>query len=78
MDGTQEMTDLLDLGALLNQQVRALSLGERMEYELATSLLHQPAILFLDEPTIGGEVIMQSDTRCSGVTQPESTFRPRF
>src|SRR5437899_7923437 len=48
-----ELTELLDLGALLNKQVRALSLGERMKCELAASLLHQPAILFLDEPTIG-------------------------
>src|SRR5437870_1162693 len=42
-----ELTELLDLGALLNKQVRALSLGERMKCELAASLLHQPAILFL-------------------------------
>ena len=58
-----ELTELLDLGALLNKQVRALSLGERMKCELAASLLHQPAILFLDEPTIGVDVTMQSRIR---------------
>jgi ABC-2 type transport system ATP-binding protein len=58
-----ELTELLDLGALLNKQVRALSLGERMKCELAASLLHRPAILFLDEPTIGVDVTMQARIR---------------
>jgi ABC-2 type transport system ATP-binding protein len=59
----KELTELLDLGALLNKQVRALSLGERMKCELAASLLHRPAVLFLDEPTIGVDVTMQTRIR---------------
>jgi viologen exporter family transport system ATP-binding protein len=58
-----ELTELLDLGALLNKQVRSLSLGERMKCELAASLLHRPAVLFLDEPTIGVDVTMQTRIR---------------
>jgi ABC-2 type transport system ATP-binding protein len=58
-----ELTELLDLGRLLNKQVRSLSLGERMKCELAASLLHRPAILFLDEPTLGVDVTMQTRIR---------------
>jgi len=54
-----ELTDMLELNGLLNKQVRKLSLGERMKCELAAALLHQPKILFLDEPTIGLDVNMQ-------------------
>ncbi len=54
-----ELTDLLDLGPLLNKPTRQLSLGERMKCELAAALLHQPTTLFLDEPTIGLDVAMQ-------------------
>ena len=59
-DGTlAELTDLLDVGRLLNQPVRELSLGERMKMELIAALLHSPEVLFLDEPTIGLDVIAQ-------------------
>lgn len=54
-----ELTGLLDLRSLLKQPVRELSLGERMKMELTAALLHQPEILFLDEPTIGLDVVAQ-------------------
>lgn len=54
-----ELTDLLEIGKLLNQPVRELSLGERMKMELTAALLHSPEVLFLDEPTIGLDVIAQ-------------------
>lgn len=58
-----EMTDLLDLGDLLQKPTRNLSLGERMKCEIAVSLLHKPQVLFLDEPTIGLDVTMQRRIR---------------
>lgn len=55
----RELTELLELGDLVNKPARQLSLGERMKCELAAALLHQPTTLFLDEPTIGLDVAMQ-------------------
>jgi ABC-2 type transport system ATP-binding protein len=54
-----ELTDLLEIGKLLRQPVRELSLGERMKMELTAALLHSPEVLFLDEPTIGLDVVAQ-------------------
>lgn len=54
-----ELVDLLDVHKLLGQPVRELSLGERMKMELIAALLHSPAVLFLDEPTIGLDVVAQ-------------------
>ncbi len=54
-----ELVDLLDVRDLLRQPVRELSLGERMKMELTAALLHSPEVLFLDEPTIGLDVIAQ-------------------
>lgn len=54
-----ELSELLDIGDLLNQPVRELSLGERMKMELSAALLHSPEVLFLDEPTIGLDVVAQ-------------------
>jgi len=54
-----ELTELLQVGHLLQQPVRELSLGERMKMELTAALLHSPDVLFLDEPTIGLDVVAQ-------------------
>lgn len=54
-----ELTDMLGVRNLLSQPVRELSLGERMKMELTAALLHSPDVLFLDEPTIGLDVVAQ-------------------
>ncbi len=54
-----ELVDLLDVRKLLGRPVRELSLGERMKMELIAALLHSPDVLFLDEPTIGLDVVAQ-------------------
>ena len=58
-----ELIELLDVGDLVRKPVRQLSLGERMKVEIVGSLLHQPGVLFLDEPTIGLDVTMQKRIR---------------
>jgi ABC-2 type transport system ATP-binding protein len=58
-----EMTELLAVRDKLNVAVRELSLGERMKMELIASLLHRPKVLFLDEPTIGLDVVSQKTVR---------------
>ncbi|MBI2453696.1 ATP-binding cassette domain-containing protein [Candidatus Peregrinibacteria bacterium] len=59
----EKLTELLGIASLLPVQVRKLSLGERMKCELAAALLHKPKVLFLDEPTIGLDVISQKSIR---------------
>jgi ABC-2 type transport system ATP-binding protein len=54
-----ELTEILSVRELLRQPVRELSLGERMKMELIAALLHSPEVLFLDEPTIGLDVVAQ-------------------
>jgi ABC-2 type transport system ATP-binding protein len=58
-----ELVERLQLGDLLNRPVRKLSLGQRMRCELVASLLHHPAILFLDEPTIGLDIVVKTEIR---------------
>ncbi len=58
-----EMSELLNVRDKLNVSVRELSLGERMKMELIASLLHQPKVLFLDEPTIGLDDVSQKTVR---------------
>jgi len=58
-----ELSALLDVEDILQVQVRKLSLGQRMKCELIAALIHNPKILFLDEPTIGLDVVMQQKLR---------------
>lgn len=58
-----ELTEMLSLEGKLNQPVRKLSLGERMKAELMAALLHQPEVLFLDEPTLGLDINAQFSVR---------------
>ena len=62
-DNLKELVDLLEIGKLINTPVRKLSLGQRMRMELTAALLHKPKVLFLDEPTIGLDIIGQQKMR---------------
>lgn len=59
----EELVNLLEVRSLLRTQVRRLSLGQRMRLELIAALLHKPKVLFLDEPTIGLDLIGQQKVR---------------
>ena len=58
-----ELAEMLELGEELTRPVRKLSLGQRMKAELLAALLHEPAVLFLDEPTLGLDVNAQARVR---------------
>ncbi len=62
-DTVDELVTLLELEELIVKPTRQLSLGERMKCELAAALIHRPRVLFLDEPTIGLDVSMQTTIR---------------
>ena len=62
-ENVDRMTELLDLGNILNTPARQLSLGQRMRCEIAAALLHDPRILFLDEPTIGLDAVSKIAVR---------------
>lgn len=59
----KELVELFELQEFINQPVRKLSLGQRMRAEIATSLMHSPKIIFLDEPTIGLDVVSKKNLR---------------
>lgn len=58
-----DLSRILDAGDFLHVQVKKLSLGQRMKMELMAALIHSPQVLFLDEPTIGLDVVMQKNLR---------------
>ena len=62
-ENLETFTDLLDLGPLLDTPVRQLSLGQRMRGDIAAALLHDPDVVYLDEPTIGLDVVSKSNLR---------------
>ncbi|MGW3252329.1 ABC transporter ATP-binding protein [Streptomyces fungicidicus] len=62
-ENLERLTELLDLGALLDVSVRQLSLGQRMRGDIAAALLHDPEVLYLDEPTIGLDVVSKTKVR---------------
>ena len=62
-DNVARFVDLLDLGPFLQTPVRQLSLGQRMRGDLTAALLHDPEVLYLDEPTIGLDVVSKAQVR---------------
>ena len=69
----EELSELLDVKDLMNVQVRRLSLGERMKMDILAALIHRPDILFLDEPTIGLDILSQQKIRDFLKTYNEQT-----
>ena len=69
----EELSELLDVKDLMNVQVRRLSLGERVKMEILAALIHRPDILFLDEPTIGLDILSQQKIRDFLKTYNEQT-----
>lgn len=59
----KELSDVFDLGDIIDRPIKTLSLGQRMKCELAASIIHNPDILFLDEPTIGLDPVVKDSLR---------------
>lgn len=59
----ERLIEELDLGSFIHQPVRKLSLGQRMRCEMAAALIHKPKLLFLDEPTVGLDVLVKQKIR---------------
>ncbi len=70
------MLDMLDIGEIVERPTRSLSLGERMKCEFVMAMLHDPAIVFLDEPTIGIDIIAKEAIRnfIRGMNEAGKTF----
>lgn len=59
----KKFTEILDLGELLDKQVKNLSLGQKMRCEIAATFLHNPKVVYLDEPTIGLDILVKENIR---------------
>lgn len=59
----KEFTEILDLENLLTKQVKSLSLGQKMRCEIAATFLHNPKVVYLDEPTIGLDILVKENIR---------------
>ncbi|WP_338012205.1 ATP-binding cassette domain-containing protein [Paenibacillus beijingensis] len=70
--------DLLSLGEFIDIPVRQLSLGQRMRADICCSLMHNPEILFLDEPTIGLDVVVKEDQEFYKTNQFSQTNNSYF
>ncbi len=62
-ENLKKFTDILDLKDLLNKQVKNLSLGQKMRCEIAATFLHNPKVVYLDEPTIGLDILVKENIR---------------
>ena len=59
----EELIELFELGEFINTPVRSLSLGQRIRCEIVAALIHEPKVLFLDEPTIGLDPVVKENIR---------------
>ena len=62
-ENLEKFSDILELKGLLEKQVKNLSLGQKMRCEIAATFLHNPKIVYLDEPTIGLDVFVKDNIR---------------